>query len=237
MGKEDMGVEYPCVSIVLPVRNEEKYIKICLDSIIAQKYPKKLLEVVVVDGISTDGTRDIILSYKDKYGFIKILDNCEKNTITGLNLGIKNAKGDIIVRVDGHVFLEDNYIEQCVRALFQSDAANVGGLMRPIGKNYIQRAVAFATSTIFGIGWGKFHYSKKDQYVDTVYLGAFKKSLIEKIGLFDPEMSYSEDNEFNLRIARNGGKILLCHKIKSYYFPRNQLTDWHGNIINMGIIK
>lgn len=109
--------------------------------------------------------------------------------------------------------------------------------MRAIGNTYIQKAIAFATCSTFGIGWGKFHYSDKEEFVDTVYLGAFQKSIFEKVGIFDPEMQYSEDNEFNLRIMKSGGKILLSPKIKSHYFPRESLKELWRQYFKYGYFK
>jgi len=225
------------ISIIIPCRNEEKFISKCLDSIINNDFPKDKLEVLVIDGKSSDSTPEIVKSYLKKYSYITLLNNSEKNTIAGLNLGIKNTSGDIIMRVDGHSYIEKDYIQQCVDTLTRTGADNVGGAMRPVGETYIQQAIAFATSSIFGMGWGRFHYSDKEEYVDTVYLGAFKRSIFDKVGLFDPEMLYSEDNELNLRIIRNGSKILLSPRIKSYYYPRESLKELWKQYFNYGYFK
>lgn len=233
----EMNHKKPLVTVIIPARNEEKYIRKCLDSIVEQTFPKDSLEVFVMDGNSTDSTREIVNSYEAKYNYIKLIDNPEKNTISALNRGIKKASGNIIIRVDGHACLLSDYVEQCVKALERSGADNVGGAMRPIGTTYLQRAIAYATSSIFGIGWGKFHYSDKEEYVDTVYLGAFRRVVFEKVGLFDPEMQYSEDNELNSRILMHGGKILLSPKIKSFYFPRESIKDLWRQYFKYGFFK
>lgn len=225
------------ITVILPVRNEEKYIERCLNSIVEQTISKDLIEVLVIDGNSTDKTPEIVRSYLKQYNYINFLNNPEQNTIAALNLGIKRALGEIIIRVDGHVYLEKDYVEQCIEVLKRTGADNVGGNMRAGGNTYIQKAIAFATSSIFGIGWGKFHYSQKEEFVDTVYLGTFKKSIFEKVGVFDPEMQYSEDNELNLRIIKSGGKILLSPKIKSHYFPRESLKELWIQYFKYGYFK
>ncbi|WAC06778.1 MAG: glycosyltransferase family 2 protein [Thermodesulfobacteriota bacterium] len=227
----------PLITIILPVRNEGSYIRRCLDSILDQTISKDLLEVLVIDGNSDDATPEIVRSYSRQFRYIKLLKNPEQNTIDALNLGIKNASGDFIVRVDGHSYLEKDYIEQCIKALECTDADNVGGGMRPVGDTYLQKAIAFATSSVFGIGRGKFHYSDKKEYVDTVYLGAFRRQVFDKVGSYDPEMHYSEDNELNLRIAKKGGKILLSPKIRSYYFPRESLKEVWRQYFKYGYFK
>ncbi|MBE7443731.1 MAG: glycosyltransferase family 2 protein [Planctomycetia bacterium] len=232
-----MDSSKPLITVILPVRNEEKYIERCLNSIVEQTIAKELLEVLVIDGNSTDKTPEIVRLYLKKFNYIRLLNNPEQNTIAALNLGIKKASGEIIIRVDGHVYLKRDYIEQCIEALKRTGADNVGGNMRAIGNTYIQKAIALATCSIFGIGWGKFHYSDKEEFVDTVYLGAFRKSIFEKVGTFDPEMQYSEDNELNLRIMKSGGKILLSPKIKSHYFPRESLKDLWRQYFKYGYFK
>ena len=118
------------VSIIIPCRNEEKYIGKCLQSIIEQNYPKDNLEVLVVDGMSEDRTREIVENYSQKYSFIKLFDNPKKFTPFGLNIGIKEAKGEIIMRMDAHAGYEKDYISKCVRYLENYDADNVGGAMK-----------------------------------------------------------------------------------------------------------
>ena len=227
----------PFITVILPVRNEDKHIERTLNSIVGQTISKDFLEVLVIDGNSSDSTPEIISLYSQKYNYIKLLKNPDQNTIAALNLGIRESSGDIIIRVDGHTYLEKDYIEQCIDALQRTGADNVGGAMRPTGETYIQKAIAFATRSFFGIGPGKFHYSQKEEYVDTVYLGAFRKKIFEEIGVFDPEMNYSEDNELNLRIIKKGGKILLSPKIKSYYFPRKSLKELWNQYLKYGYFK
>jgi len=227
----------PKVSVILPIYNEKSFIRECLNSLAMQDILIEDIEVLIIDGISDDGTRKIVREFISRYPWFRLLDNPERDTISALNLGIQTARGEFIIRVDGHTILEPDYVSQCIKSHKQTDAACVGGLMRPIGRTYVQQAVALATSTPFGVGTGKFHYSNKESYVDTVYLGAFPKRVFKEIGRFDPEMKYSEDNDFNYRILASGGKIFLTPKIKSWYLPRSSLGALFKQYFNYGFHK
>ncbi len=209
------------VSVVLPIRNEEKYIRSCLENILNQDYIAD--EILVIDGRSTDKTRAIVneIIEENPHRVIRLLDNPAKLTAPALNIGIQAARGEIIVRMDGHTVPDKNYISACVRALETTDAANVGGLIRPHSDTVFGQAVAVAQSHPIGAGDAKFHYSQTPQYVDTVYMGAFRKSIFFKAGLYDESLIRNEDYEMNIRIRKAGGKIYLDPSIKSVYAPRN----------------
>jgi glycosyltransferase involved in cell wall biosynthesis len=225
------------VSIIIPCRNEEKYIANCLDSIIANDYPKEKLEVLVVDGISEDGTREIIKEYAQQYTNIKFLDNPKKIAPTAMNIGIKEAKGDIIIRMDAHNGYPKDYISKIVYWLEKSGADNVGGIWitLPAVETIKAKAIAFALSSSFGVGNAMFRIGVKEPtYVDTVPFGAYKKEVFDKIGLFNGDLVRNQDIEFNLRLKKAGGKILLVPEIISYYHARSNLKDlfkqnfWNG---------
>jgi GT2 family glycosyltransferase len=131
------------------------------------------------------------------------------------------AKGDIIIRIDGHTVIEPDYVYNCVKLLQETEADNVGGRMNAMGTTRFGNAVAIATSTSFGVGASRFHYSEKEEWVDTVYMGAWRRKIFEKIGLFDEELIRDQDDEFNYRLREAGGKILLNPKIKSKYTVRS----------------
>jgi len=218
------------VTVVVPCRNEKRYIKACLDSILAQDYPKDDLEVLVVDGMSNDKTRAIVEEYAMAYPFIRLLDNPRKITPCALNIGIRMARGNIIIRMDAHATYDAEYIKNCVEALDKTGADNVGGPMRAIGANYQSRAIACAHSSFFGLGGGKFHDMTFEGNVDTVYLGCWRKTIFEKYGVFDERLARNQDSEYNARIRKNGGKIFLTPEIKSYYYCRSNLKDlWIQN--------
>ena len=210
----------PSVSLLLPIRNEEKYIQRTLDSILTQDYLSEKIEILIADGMSTDRTREIVQTYQQQHENIQLYDNPKQIVPTGLNLLIAQAKGDILIRVDGHTVLETDYIGACVDALTRTGADNVGGRMNAIGENFFGEVVALATSSPFGVGGARFHYSQKEEWVDTVYMGAWNKEVFNRIGLFDEELVRDQDDEFNYRLRAHGGKILLSPAIKSHYTVR-----------------
>jgi succinoglycan biosynthesis protein ExoA len=215
----------PTVSVIIPVRNEERYIAGCLQSVGQQDYPPELLEILVIDGESEDNTRGIVDEFRDQDPRIELLDNPRRIVSTAMNIGIRHARGEVIVRVDGHCLLEPDYVRQCVHYLAQTGAANVGGLMRTRGENYMGEAIAIAMSSPFGVGDSKFHYAEREQYVDTVYLGAFPRMVFDQVGLFDEGLSRNQDYELNYRLRAAGGKIFLTPAIKSWYITRGSLPQ------------
>ena len=209
------------ITIILPIRNEAMYIAKVLDAILRQDYPPEQIEILVVDGISNDGTREIVATYEQNHPAIKLIDNPKRIVPTGMNLALRFSKGDTIIRVDGHTLIAPDYLSQCIKALEDTGVDNVGGRMRAIGTTAFGRAVAKATSHPFGIGNSKFHYSDKLEEVDTVYMGAWPRRVFEEIGLFDEELVRNQDDEFNYRIREAGGQILLHPSIKSLYTVRS----------------
>ncbi len=207
---------YPLLSIIVPVRNEEKHIECCLGAIINQVYPLKLMEVLVVDGESDDGTREIITELMQSHSIIHLINNPSRIVPTGINLALSLASGEIIIRVDGHTEIAPDYVRECVKALQRSGAQNVGGKMFAIGSGIFGETVALTTSSPFGVGGARFHYSDKEEWVDTVYMGAWPKQVFSQIGLFDEELVRDQDDEFNYRLRENNGKILLSPYIKIY---------------------
>ena len=217
------------VSIIIPCQNEEKYIGKCLDSIINQDFPKENLEVLVIDGMSEDKTEEIVAKYASKYSFIKLLDNSKKFTPFGLNVGVKEAKGEIILRMDAHASYEKDYISKCVKYLNEFNADNVGGILKtlPAENTISAEAIALSLSHPFGVGTSYFRLGAKEpREVDTVFGGCYKREVFEKIGLFNENLKRSQDIEFNLRLKRTGGKILLVPDIISYYYPKSNLEDF-----------
>lgn len=210
----------PFVSVVMPIFNEAVFIERSLGAVLAQDYPANLMEVIVVDGGSTDGTRQTLEQFQKSDPRLVILTNPARIIPSALNIGIRHARGDLIVRVDGHTVIAPDYVRTCVEYLLRDDVDNVGGLMQPVGKTYFGRAIALATSSPFGIGNSKFHYSEKEQHVDTVYLGAYRRQVFDRIGLFDEEFLCNEDYELNYRLRAAGGRILCTPTIRSIYYCR-----------------
>ena len=221
--------ESPRISIVIPCLNENAFIGRCLDSILANDYPKERVEILVVDGMSQDITREVVKSYAQKYNFIKLVDNIKGFKPYAFNLGIQKALGEIIMIVGAHASIEKNYISQCVKYLNEYQADNVGGVMVTVPREntLTAKAIALALSSPFGVGNARFRIgSKKPIWVDTVFGGCFRKELFRKIGFFNEELIHSQDLEFNLRLKKHGGKILLVPEIKSYYYALSDLKSF-----------
>ena len=217
------------VSVIIPCRNERKFIGKCLSSIIAQNYLKGNLEILVVDGMSEDGTREILKKYQREHSFIKVLDNPKKITPSALNIGIKNSEGEIIIRMDSHAVYRKDYISKCLKYLEKYKADNVGGAIKtlPVRNTLAAKAIAISLSHFFGAGGSYFRTgSRKARWVDTVFGGCYKKEVFKKIGLFNENLIRGQDIEFNLRLKRAGGKILLAPDIIAYYYPKSNLKDF-----------
>lgn len=216
---------YPFISIIIPVRNEERYIKKCIDSLLLQDYPFEYLEIIFVDGLSTDNTKRIIEEYMKNYNFINLLINQNKTVPYAMNIGIENCKGEYIIRMDAHSEYQHNYISKCVEKLQKVDADVVGGLAITKGNGVVGKAIAKLLSSPFGVGNAKFRINSKSGYVDTVPFGAFKREVFEKYGGYDTRLTRNQDNEMSYRVRKNGGKIYLSDEIKFTYYCRDNIKD------------
>jgi len=214
----------PLVTIIIPLRNEGERIVDFLGCIFAQDHPPDRMEVIVADGGSDDSTPQIVSEYAKTHPNLRLVQNPGRIVSTGLNIALAAAKGEIIVRVDGHTLIEPDYVRRCVEALQRAGAANVGGRMNAVARGRFGEAVAAATSSPFGVGGARFHYSDKEEWVDTVYMGAWPRRAFEEMGLFDEDLVRDQDDEFNYRLREHGGKILLDPGIKSSY--TNRSTPW-----------
>ena len=223
----------PKVSVVMPCYNEEKFIKKSIESFV-NDYFLTNCELIIVDGMSSDGTREVVKSLKKKGLRLKLLKNEKKFQAYGLNLGISEAKGEIIVRADAHCVYPNEYIKKCVELLEKTGASNVGGLMLPQGTSMNQKAISWALKHSVGVGNAKWHLGNFSGYVDTVYLGTFWKKLFDEIGLYDTNCKTNEDAELNLRILKAGGKIYLDSSIKVVYFPRESLKKFASQYFRYG---
>jgi succinoglycan biosynthesis protein ExoA len=208
----------PYVTVVMPIRNEARFIERSLRAVLEQDYPSDRLEILVADGMSTDGTRDLVAALGSRN--LRLISNPGAIVSVGLNRAIAEARGEVIVRVDGHTVIEPDYVSRCVVALQTSGADCVGGPMCAVGEGRFGKAVAAATSSPFGVGGARFHYSLREEWVDTVYLGAWWRTTFDRIGLFDETMVRDQDDEFNYRLLDAGGRILLRPEIRSRYIVR-----------------
>jgi succinoglycan biosynthesis protein ExoA len=219
---DDATQGLPFVSIVLPVRNEEDHIAACLARLLEQDYPEDRCEIIVVDGHSNDATPDVVRKIQNHLASsrLRLLDNPRKIVPAALNIGIRAARGTVIVRMDGHTVPEVDYVSSCMRALSETGAANVGGPMLPAGDSRFGKAAAVALQHPLGVGDARFHIDGRAGYVDTVYMGAFRREIFEHTGLFDESMVRNQDYEMNVRIREAGGLIYLDPGIRSRYTPR-----------------
>lgn len=230
----------PLVSIVIPCRNEAGYIEQCLDSILASDYPQDRLEILVSDGRSSDGTRQILIRYCAEHPTVILLDNPQGTTPAALNAGIRAASGEIVIRMDAHVLYPPDYIRRLVRGLQESGADNVGGVLHtvPAEETSVARAIAVGMSHRFGVGNSLFRVGVTEpREVDTVPFGCFRRELFSKVGLFDEELVRNQDDEFNFRLITRGGRVLLLPEVSCRYYARRSLAQLFRMYFQYGYFK
>jgi len=215
----------PWVSVVLPIRNEADHIEACLERLLAQDYPKDRLEILVVDGRSDDATRDVVERVQARHpeAELRLLDNPGRTVPPALNLAIRAARGDVIVRMDGHAVPTGDYLSACVAALARSGAANVGGVVVAEGATPFGQAVALATQHPLGAGDAKHRIGGAPGDVDTVPFGAFRRDVFERVGMFDESLVRNQDYEFNVRIRAAGERVHFDPSIRFSYTPRGSV--------------
>ena len=218
----------PSVSIIIPCYNEQDTICKLLEAIYAQTFPRTDLEVVIADGLSTDGTRSQIESFSNSHPnlHIAVVDNLPRSIPMALNCALKESKGEIIVRLDAHSMPYPDYIERCVADLQAGLGENVGGIweIHPGAQSWVARSIALAAANPIGVGDALYRHADKAALVDTVPFGAFKRELLALIGFYDESLLSNEDYEFNARIRKSGGKVWLNPSIRSVYFARPTLA-------------
>ena len=216
--------EWPTVSVVMPIRNEAKYLEQSVQSILLQTYPREF-DICLAVAPSSDATEAIAQSLCAQNHRISVIENPSGKTASGLNAAIAHTKGQIVVRVDGHATLSPDYILNAVTTLRSTGAANVGGIQRPIGRSIFERAVARAMTSKFGTGGSKFHVGGQAGPTDSVYLGVFDRSRAEKVGWFDERLIRNQDYELNIRLRNDGGTIWFDPNLWVDYQPRSSLSQ------------
>lgn len=221
---EPSGV-WPKVSVVVPIYNEAKSIGPCVQSLQRQDYPSDRLEIVIADGLSTDGSLDALrdAALDAPHPEIKVVTNPRRITAAGLNVGIAASSGDVIVRLDAHAEAPADYVRLNVQVLYSSGAEYVGGSPINVGRNYWGKVIGLAMKSRFGIGTSHFRYASRPGDVDTVAFGAFRRETFLRFGPFDEDLIYSEDNEYTHRIRTGGGRVYFDPAIRSWYHPRESL--------------
>jgi cellulose synthase/poly-beta-1,6-N-acetylglucosamine synthase-like glycosyltransferase len=245
----------------MPIRNEAAFIGLSLGAVLSQDYPADRLEIIVVDGMSEDRTQEIVQRIiasqpkalavgqggrrQDRCAIdssprIVLLENPAKIAPAGLNTGIRQAKGDIILRVDGHAILEPDYIRRCVETMMKTGADCVGGAIESVGVGYIGKAIAVAMSSSFGVGGSQFRVATvkaKPTLTDTVPFPAFRQEVFERVGLYNERMVRHQDYEFNYRLRKAGGQILLLPSLRVKYYVRSNLRSLWRQYWQYGVWK
>lgn len=231
----------PSVSIIIPCFNEQTTIRKLLEAIYAQTFPLADLEVVIADGMSTDGTRAEIAVFADSHPHlhIAVVDNLKRHIPAGLNCALKEAQGEIIIRLDAHSMPYPNYIERSIAGLEAGLGENVGGVweIRPGAETWAAQSIAIAAAHPLGVGDALYRHAEKSAPVDTVPFGAFKRELLALVGFFDETLLTNEDYEFNARIRKSGGKVWLDPSIRSVYFARATLSGLAKQYFRYGFWK
>lgn len=229
----------PFITLILPCRNEELFIENCINSILENDYPSDKTELLIIDGLSTDKTVDVATQYinNNKGVEIKIISNPKKYFPAAVNIGINNSKGDYIFILGAHAVYDNKYFSSCIETAIRTKADNTGGILVTDGlnKSFVGKAITLALSNSFGVGNATFRTGAIDEReADTVFGGCYKKEVFEKFGLFNENLISSSDMEFNVRLRRNGGKIILNPTVKATYYTRTDFLKFVRNNFRNG---
>ncbi|HEX4048157.1 MAG TPA: glycosyltransferase family 2 protein [Elusimicrobiota bacterium] len=216
--------ETPLVTVAIPCLDEERFIERCVREALAQDYPAGRLEVVAADGGSRDRTRELLAGLARADGRVRVVDNPGRIQARGMNEILRVARGEVIVRLDAHSDYARDYVSQCIKELRRTGADNVGGTAQARAETPFQLALCAALDSPLGVGGAGYRIAGAEGYVDTVFCGAFPRSVFERVGLYDPGAVVNEDAELNQRIAASGGRIYLSPRIVAHYYPRSSLS-------------
>lgn len=228
----------PFVSVVILCRNESRFIRACLDSWIAQEYPKDRMEIIVADGMSEDGTREIVRQYEEAHSFLRMADNPGITAPCAFNVGIRNGKGDVFVFAGAHASYDAKHLAVCAQYLEEYGADVVGGALdtKPSAETLAARAIALVLSHPFGSGGAGFRTgTSMPVWTDTVFGGCYTRKIIEKTGFFNEDLTGSQDMEYNLRLRKAGGRILLVPGLRTAYYPKGTLRSFFRHNVRDGI--
>ncbi len=230
----------PPVTIIMPIRNEADFIARSLGAVLAQDYPAELIDILIADGMSDDGTREIVGEIASAHPArrLALIDNPGQIVPTGLNTALKVAQGEIVIRVDGHCEIAPDYVSNCAAHLINGEADAVGGSITTAAETSVGQAVAAAMSSPFGVGGSAFRTTTgKTMPVDTVPFPAYTRAVIERTGPFDEELVRNQDDEYNYRLRKLGGTILLAADIHSTYTSRSTLRSLWRQYYQYGFYK
>ena len=228
---------FPMITVIAPCLNEVRFIEDNLRSILQGDYPHNRMELLAVDGMSTDGTRQIIQKMAEQDSRLKLLDNPGKIQAIGMNIGIKAARGEYIVRIDCHADYASDYVSKCIEVAMRTKAQCVGGYTKtlPFSQTKTANAIMAANTSKFGVGNSEYRSTGDEREVDTVQFGTFPKKLFEEIGLYDSRLVRNEDTELNARIHRQGGRIVVSPEIKFNYYSRGTFRGLWKQGFNNGL--
>ncbi len=228
----------PTVSVVMPIRNEADFIARSLGAVLAQDYPADRFDVLVADGCSDDGTTEIVRKMAAADSRVRLLENRGRIVATGLNQALAVATGEIVVRVDGHCEIAPDYVRHCVAHLVAGEADGVGGPLETIGQTPVARAIAVAMSSQFGVGNSAFRtVTGRSMIVDTVAFPAYTRAVMDRVGPFDVELVRNQDDEYNYRLRKRGGRLLLAADVHARYYSRSSLRSLWRQYFQYGYWK
>ena len=228
------------VSVIIPCRNEENFIGKVLENLLDQEYPRTGMEIIVVDGESDDNTTEVIQDYVQRYDHIRYVNNPDKVVPHAMNIGIRHARGNVIMRVDAHSEYPKNYVSRLTKELDRLNADNVGGIWdtQPGANTLIAEAIAAASSSPFGIGNAEYRFKQTEaKKVNTVPYGCYRRSVFERIGMYDQDLIRNQDDELNARLINAGGSICLIPDVKIKYFARPTLYKMMKMFYQYGFFK
>lgn len=227
----------PSVSLIILMRNEERFVERCLESLIPQIDRFADSEILCVDGMSTDRTREIIEDYTRRCSQVRLIDNPEKIVSSGFNRGVRDSRGDLIFCLSCHARYAEDFVTRCLEVSQRTEAEGVGGYLEtlPGRENAVGRSISAATSSRFGVGGSSFRTGGDEREVDTVPFGCYRREVFERFGYFDERLVRNQDIEFNSRIRAGGGKLVISPKIKLTYFNRATFAGIRQQAFNNGL--
>ena len=226
------------VSVLIPCRNEVQFIESCIHHIFSFYPPDRGFEVIVIDGMSTDGTREILSRLKSQFSELDVIDNPSKTVPCAMNLGIQYAKGEYIVRADVRCIHPKGYLLDLIELSEKTGADIVGGVLVPIpGKTYIQKAITLAYRSPIAMGNALRDRGDFIGETGTVYGGCFRRERLLEIGMYDEGMVRNQDDELSFRLRKMGGKIIQDGKIKVQYYPRSKYWQLFKQFMQYGYWK
>lgn len=233
-----MDTGMPYVSILMPIRNERGYIERSLRAVLDQDYPAELMEIIVADGMSTDGTKELLELICAEEPGVRLLDNPMEIAPCALNLATAASRGDIVIRVDGHCEIAPDYVSRCVYHLTHDGVDGVGGSLVTVGETPTARAIAAAMSSPFGVGGAAFRTSTtQTMLTDTIPFPAYTRTIIQAAGTYDEQFAKNQDDEYNYRIRKIGGKLLLASDVHSRYYSRGTIRSLARQYYGYGLWK